>query len=140
MSRNTTRIQRLTRVTTLADDAIIPIGPASGDRAKGISFDDFRTILTTDNNITRVAVDHTAKLTDGMILANAVSGSITIFLPAASTAFRKEFTIKKIDSTSNVVTLDPDGSETIDGSATISTTVQNTSFTIKCDGVEWWIK
>ena len=38
MARNTTRIQNLTLITAdnVGDDDIIPLGPASGDRAKGV--------------------------------------------------------------------------------------------------------
>jgi len=38
MTRSTTRIQKLTRVSTLGNDDVIPLGPSDGDRAKGITF------------------------------------------------------------------------------------------------------
>lgn len=41
MARSTTRIPNLTRATSLSTGDIIPFGPANGDRAKGIAFQNF---------------------------------------------------------------------------------------------------
>jgi len=49
MSRSTTRIQKLTRVNTIDDDDIIPIGPSDGDRAKGITFENLRQEIILAN-------------------------------------------------------------------------------------------
>jgi len=140
MSRSTTRIQVLSLVDTLKDGDIIPTGPASGDVAKGITFLNLKNLIIPGNNIRTVTANTTALLTDGMILVDATTGPITVSLPAASEAFEQEFTVKKIDATLSSMILDPDGSETIDGNTTITTTTQYTSFTIKSDGVTWWIK
>lgn len=43
MARSNTRIKNLTRVETLNDSDVIPIGPSSGDRAKGITFENIKT-------------------------------------------------------------------------------------------------
>ena len=48
MSRSNTRIQNLTRVTTLEALDIIPIGPASGDVAKGITKSDMEAQFELD--------------------------------------------------------------------------------------------
>jgi hypothetical protein len=49
------------------------------------------------------------------------------------------FYIKKIDSSANAVTIDGNGSETIDGSATQVIVTQNVCLTVVSDGTEWWI-
>jgi hypothetical protein len=49
------------------------------------------------------------------------------------------YNIKKIDSSPNIVTVDGDGSETIDDGTTAALTVQYEAITIISDGAEWWI-
>lgn len=69
---------------------------------------------------------------------DAASGAVTISLPPAAAMLDKVYHIKKIGSTGNVTT-DPDGSETIDESATLVMTTQYDSIMIISDGVEWWL-
>ena len=71
-------------------------------------------------------------------LCDCTSNAITINLPAASQAGRR-YEIKKIDATSNAVTIDGNGSETIDGATTITITSQYESVTIVSDGQDWFI-
>jgi hypothetical protein len=51
--------------------------------------------------------------------------------------FTKILNIKKIDSSGNTVTIDPDGSATIDGAATKVLTTQYEHTTIQYDGTNW---
>lgn len=88
--------------------------------------------------VTKIA-NYTALSTDYTILVDASAGDVTITLPAAASNDEKEYNVKKIDSSSNTVTIDGNASETIDGNLTLSTTVQYTSITVQCDGTEWWI-
>lgn len=60
---------------------------------------------------------YTLKSEDGYVRANAASNAITIALPKAVGNGRL-VTVKKIDSSGNTVTLDADGTETIDGATT----------------------
>ena len=46
---------------------------------------------------------------------------------------------QKIDSSTNVVTIEPTGSETIDGEATIEIITQWTSLRLQSDGNNWVI-
>lgn len=59
MSRNTTRIQSFTRVSELADKDVLIVGPASGDRAKGITKEDLEAQFQGDSP---GAVNPTSKL------------------------------------------------------------------------------
>lgn len=71
------------------------------------------------------------------IKADATGGAFTITLPAATDAGDGfEITVVKIDS-SNTVTLDGDGSETINGSANFSLSRQWQAVTLRCDGSNW---
>lgn len=81
---------------------------------------------------------YTAALTDFVILANP-TGNVTITLPAASTATNQIYIIKKIDADADVVTIDGNAAETIDGVATLTIGTRYTSYTIVCDGSNWHI-
>jgi len=73
-------------------------------------------------------------------LANATSAAFTVNLPtAASAAGLPPFNIKKIDSSANAVTIDPNGAETIDGAATLALTVQWQSAQIQSNGTAWYV-
>lgn len=71
------------------------------------------------------------------ILADASGGAITINLPAATSG--AEIKVKKIDATANLITVDGNGAEQIDGALTADLDVQYESFTLKSDGSNWFI-
>lgn len=81
---------------------------------------------------TYAVVDNTA-----VIFADATSGAFTVTLPAVVAGAK--VTVKKIDSSANVVTVDGAGTDTIDGSLTQPLAVQYSSLTLVSDGTEWWI-
>ena len=91
-----------------------------------------------------IVVDKTADATledseADVYLFDCTSGNLTATLPAAADSTDQIFTIKKIDSTSNTVTIDGNASETIDGSTTKVINIQYDAVKIACDGTEWWI-
>lgn len=83
--------------------------------------------------------DYTLLQTDRVILVDASGGPITLTLPKAVFSPSREFDIKKIDNTGNVVTIDPDGSETIDGNANTTLPNENDTARTYCTGTEWFI-
>ncbi len=85
------------------------------------------------------SVDLTVTEGGVVVLADAPVGQVSINLPAAASNKDRMITVKKIDSTSNSVVLNPDGSETIDGATTKTITVQYASLTVLSDGDEWHI-
>jgi len=93
--------------------------------------------------ITRAVVAKTAAYTadvaDRGVLCDATSSAFTVTLPAASTATDVQLFIKKTDASANGVTVDGNGSETIDGATTQSLPNQYDVIEIYCDGTEWWI-
>jgi hypothetical protein len=93
------------------------------------------TIMTTRV----IATTSTALITDDLILVNASAGTVTVNLPAASTVPGKVYVIKKIDSSVNIMTIDPNGSETIDGLATMVIAIQYETLKIVSDGSVWWM-
>lgn len=73
-----------------------------------------------------------------MIAVDATSAPITVSLLAAATAGDGfVVTVKKVDSSTNAVTVDPNSSETIDGAATVSLTEQWQGVTVRSDGTNW---
>ena len=64
------------------------------------------------------------------MLVDATEGAITITLPKVSECSGRWYTIKKIDASVNVVTIDGDGGETIDGVATYALSRQWSAKTI----------
>ena len=92
---------------------------------------------------TVTAASDTLVTTDCVVLCDCTSNAITINLPLANIsgtgAAGKTYHIKKIDSTSNTVTIDGNGSETIDGDLTKVITSQWDSLMIVSDGSNWYI-
>jgi hypothetical protein len=72
------------------------------------------------------------------IKADATGGAFTItLLPAATAGDGFEITIIKIDSSANAVTIDGDGSETINGQATRSLQGQWQAVKLRSDATNW---
>ena len=80
--------------------------------------------------------DYTADTDDDMILCNAAALTITLY--AASGNSGEVLYLKNIHAT-GVVTIDANGSETIDGALAKYITTQYESLTIVCDGSNWHI-
>lgn len=75
-------------------------------------------------------------------LADASGGAFTLSLPATSTlSVGFEISIIKTDSSTNAITLDPDGSETINGETSVALNVQYQKVTIATNSAnQWYIK
>lgn len=73
-----------------------------------------------------------------VILADASAGNIVETLPAASALTGKFYTVKKIDSTANTVTVARAGSDTIDGQTSVVLETQDSTITLISDGADWY--
>ena len=76
---------------------------------------------------------------DYLILANAAGGAITLNLPPAALVPGRIYVIKRINSGANTVTVDANGSETIDGALTHVLSPQWNAITIISNGTAWFI-
>lgn len=97
---------------------------------------------SSQNNTAPIATktaNYTMTSSDGTVLADASSGAITITLPAAASSAERIFTIKKKDVTANIVTVDANASELIDGFTTYLLSTQYEAIKIQSDGTAWWI-
>ena len=85
-----------------------------------------------------VSSSYTVLASDWVLLIDASSGPYTMSLPAAASVAGYEFVFKIVTGNGNI-TLDPDGAETIDGSATFALNGPNTNHcaTIKSTGSTW---
>lgn len=83
---------------------------------------------------------YAALVTDGVILMNAASSKTVTLPPAATAGAGKILVLKKIDSSlAVVITIDGNGSETIDSATTTTLNTQYEAITIYCDGSNWHI-
>jgi hypothetical protein len=86
-----------------------------------------------------ITADHDA--TDRQILfADASPGALTVTLPLAADSKNVWIAVKKVDSSVNVVTIDPTAGITIDGAATQTLSTQYDSVDFYCDGTNWFIR
>lgn len=103
----------------------------------------FRNLIGQDREWTATAqprdVSSSANVNplDDVILVDCSASAVTMVLETAVGCDGRQHTFKKIDATANAFTLDGNGSETIDGTASLRYIVQNYTVTVKSDGVNW---
>jgi hypothetical protein len=88
------------------------------------------------SDVRTVTANTTARPIDRVIKADATSGGITVALPSAAPN-PVTYTVIKADATGNTVTVDPFGSQTINGSATRILSAQWETVTLRSDGSNW---
>jgi hypothetical protein len=84
------------------------------------------------------SVDITLTGSNYTVLMSPIVAARTVNLPAAANHKGRIYNVKHAFNTSNAVTIDGNGSETIDG-ATTQTLAYLASLTIQCDGSNWHI-
>jgi hypothetical protein len=91
--------------------------------------------------VTKVFADSGYVLTinDFTVLADATGGAMSLTMPAAASFSGQIYAVKKIDSSANAVTIACSGANTIDGSATQTLAIQNSSLMVQSNGTNWFI-
>jgi hypothetical protein len=90
--------------------------------------------------VTSKTADYTATANDDVILVSASGAAVTITLPAAASSSGKAYYIKRTDQTpANAVTIDANGSETIDGATTRKLSTRYEALVLACDGSNWHV-
>ena len=69
---------------------------------------------------------------------DATAGAVTLTLPPVESGLRR-YEIKKMDASANAVTIDGDGSETIDGATTLVLSSQYDAVRLVHDDTEWGV-
>lgn len=87
--------------------------------------------------VTKTA-SYAATANDCVILGDATSGAITITLPTAVGCKGREYSIKKIDSSANAVTVATTSAQTMDGLTTKILGTQYFKITVVSDGANWY--
>lgn len=82
---------------------------------------------------------YTVTTDETYVPCDATAGAFTVTLPPVSGNSGFQVTIIKTDSSSNAVTVDGDGSETINGSTSTLLYTQYEALTLICDGTVWLI-
>jgi len=86
--------------------------------------------------VKNISANYTAA--DGEALAvDASAGAVTITLPSPSNGARVR--VKKTDASSNTVTVQPSGTETIDGASSHTISQKNEAYEYISDGTNWLI-
>lgn len=94
-------------------------------------------VLEERNQVVTVTQAHTINDGDRFILADATGGAFTVTLPTAVGRKGKPFTVIRTNSGANAVTVDGDGSETINGAANVSLSSQYDRVTVISDNTNW---
>jgi hypothetical protein len=136
----------------IADDAVTADklrDDASVDANRAVTTNHIRDANVTRAKLsagavaTRVVVSKTAAYTatsaEDVILCSASGGAWTLTLPAAALHSGRHYAIKKTDSSTNAITIDGNGSETIDGALTVALSMQYEALTLVSDGSNWSI-
>jgi len=87
--------------------------------------------------VTPITAATTLNQTHNVVLCN--TGPYTVTLPAAASNTGKVYYIKNIDAQGDIITIDGNASETIDGITTYLLNVRNHALRIICDGSNWHI-
>ena len=82
---------------------------------------------------------YTALISDQIIVANASTAAFNVTLPTAAGVAGQVYTIKRINSGSNNVTVGTTSSQTIDGSTTYVLSAQYNFVQVVSDGANWVI-
>lgn len=128
-----------TEVVVTASDSILlgdasDIGNTKRDTVQGIL-----DLVSGGWTISSITADPSPAVVGTFYLADVSGGDFTITLPAASGNSGKRIGVKLITGTANTLTIDGNGSETIDGSITQTLDIQYDSLTLLCDGSNWHI-
>jgi len=91
-----------------------------------------------DSAIVTKTANYTATLDDDTILVDASGGVVVITLPAAASAVGHVFTFIKIDISVNLLTVNADGSELINGALTQTTSDQWARIAVQSNGTAWY--
>lgn len=120
----------------------IYIGDGYGANGTLLQGDTSACTFSVRGNLGQRGVHKTANYTaakENIITVDATSGAITITLPAAASSTDRIYTILKTDGSANAVTVDGDGSETINGATTYNLASQYNKVTVYCNGTAWFV-
>jgi hypothetical protein len=97
-------------------------------------------LLKDSSEVALVSESSVLDAADKFVFCDATSAPMTITLPACSESLKGQtYFIKKVDGSTNAVTITPVGSDTIDGLATALLTTKNQGSIVVCSGSSWFL-
>jgi len=90
------------------------------------------------NVVTTPATPYAPTATERVFI-DCTSGNKVIDLPSASKSLGITYSIKKTDATANTVTINGNGGDLVEGSATLVISVVNKTENLVCNGVGWFL-
>lgn len=115
----------------------LPVGSVPTPTSPGVT--PVTTAPSLTNPVITVIAAYTVTFDDQIIFADATTGPFTITLPTAATHVGRTFTIKRINTNTNLVTITAFGSEKIDGGSTYILSNPKESVEVISDGSNWQI-
>lgn len=103
------------------------------------TFGTWASLLEQDPSVASKTAAYTATALDHTILCDASGAAFTVTLPPAAQNKGKVLVVKKTDASVNAVTIAPNGSDTIEGAATVALSARWSSRTVQSDGTATWI-
>lgn len=98
-----------------------------------------RAQLGSVDSINDTNSPYTLTRTQSALLCDTTNGAITVNLPAASDLVQMRFVIRKIAGPpTNVITITPNGADTINGSSTLTINFTGSAASIFSDGASGW--
>ena len=130
-------IESLTTETPVAADDFIPFFSVADEAQQKMTLVSLLNPTFPTTDVTSAAYEVTA--TDRYLLVDTSSNAVTVeLLPAATAGDGYRLDVKLVDAT-NALTVDPDGSETIDEVSSVTGMGLYDNLSIVCDGSEYWI-
>lgn len=83
---------------------------------------------------------YTLTATDSLVTGDTSGGTFTLTLPTAVGISGRQYTLKKIDSSTTALTVGTTSAQTIDGAATQSLIAQGCVITVESNGANWDVK
>ena len=108
---------------------------------KGYANGIWYTLQSLDLNFDVVEVTNTSPIAGNLrtvYFAN-LTDDVTLDLPSAASSAGHRISTKFVGGEGNILTIDPDGTETIDGNTTISLHTNGESVTIMSNGSNWYV-
>lgn len=123
----------------------IVVGTAPSSPEKGVIWLDTAATGTGSQGLLNTIIitsETTLTASHSVVYCDATTGAFPVHLPPSADNTGRTYWIKKIDSTSNIITIDGDGLETIDGGLEAELTIQNEALTLNAkvtDFFDWGI-
>lgn len=95
------------------------------------------TYALRKTNTRQIAAAHIVEASDQFLAVNAAAAAVTISLPPVEAG--RMLWVKKVDASANDVTIDADGTDTIDGAGSLVIDTQYDAFTLLGTEQGWWI-